>query len=71
MALFKIAKGSVSNMPSAKTEGHCYVANKPDLTQTEHYYFYVDISSTARAQLASSYADQYPVIIKTWEAPNT
>lgn len=67
MALFKIAKGQAENMPVAKTEGYCYVANKADQAQTDHYYFYVDVSNTVRAQLAASYAEQYPVLIQTWE----
>lgn len=69
MALFKIAKGSLSNMSSqACREGYCYVAQDTD----NHVYFLVDLQSaedsSGRATLSAEYAQTYPVTIVEWGA---
>lgn len=79
MALFKIAKGPESGLANKEIhEGYCYVAHNivPSTENTEnpqplHYFFYVDVSPEKRAKLAASYAEEYPVTIKTWSVNNS
>lgn len=69
MALFKIAKGSLSNLSTkypTKNEGYCYIAQDTD--DNNYTYFLVDLDNTQRVTLSAAYAKTYPVTIKEWGA---
>lgn len=67
MALFKIAKGSLSNLNTKYpdiNEGYCYVAQ--DTEDNNRTYFLVDLDGSQRVTLSAAYAKTYPVTIKEW-----